>query len=278
MKRLMSFILLLVLAISSITSVYAQRQDGIRPSFKQGYARSAGESKHPQLWKGLVGAWVPDLGVTGNTLHDVSSFKNHGTLTNMDAGTDWVVSEGKHTLDFDGTNDYVDLGAAAVFDITGNMTILARINKTGDAAGIAMAGTILGKEIVSSAGYSFELLDSDDGSNPRKLRFFKFGLTPTSHFSTATIPDNTWTDVAAVYNGAESIIYINGAEDSSPSATGSITTNNDSLKIGFSRSSGNTDNYFNGNIIYVLFYNRALTPNEIAWLHREPYAMFERRE
>ena len=45
-------------------------------------------------------------------LPDLSGRANHGTLTNMDAGTDWpaVAIRGSHgrVLDFDGSNDYVD--------------------------------------------------------------------------------------------------------------------------------------------------------------------------
>lgn len=63
--------------------------------------------KYASLRQGLVGAWCPSLGPSGNTLLDRSGYGNHGTLTNMDAGTDWVGSRYGWALDFDGTNDYV---------------------------------------------------------------------------------------------------------------------------------------------------------------------------
>jgi len=62
-----------------------------RPSYGQGFARSAGESAYPKFWEGLIGAWVPELGPTGNTLIDVSGFGHHGTLTLMDPSSDWVI-------------------------------------------------------------------------------------------------------------------------------------------------------------------------------------------
>ena len=46
--------------------------------------------KYSSLRQGLVGAWCPSLGATGYRLLDRSGYGNHGTLTNMDAGTDWV--------------------------------------------------------------------------------------------------------------------------------------------------------------------------------------------
>lgn len=56
----------------------------------------------------IVGRWCPSAGATGFRLLDRSGRRNHGTLTNMDPPTDWLVSTGKGVLDFDGTNDRVD--------------------------------------------------------------------------------------------------------------------------------------------------------------------------
>ena len=64
-------------------------------------------SRYASLRQGLVGAWCPSLGASGFRLIDRSGYGNHGVLTNMDPGTDWVASGGKLALDFDGVNDYV---------------------------------------------------------------------------------------------------------------------------------------------------------------------------
>ena len=67
------------------------------------------ESAYPELWDGVVGAWCPSLGPTGLRLHDHSRRNNWGTLTNMDAATDWILSGGQYELDFDGVDDYIPL-------------------------------------------------------------------------------------------------------------------------------------------------------------------------
>jgi Concanavalin A-like lectin/glucanases superfamily len=59
------------------------------------------------ILQNLIGAWCPSLGPSGYTLLDRSGRGTHGTLTNMDAGTDWVGSPGGWALDFDGVNDFV---------------------------------------------------------------------------------------------------------------------------------------------------------------------------
>ena len=61
-------------------------------------------------YRGLVGWWCPSaLSPTGLSLLDLSGNNNTGTLTNMDAPTDWVQSGGRLALDFDNTNDTVSM-------------------------------------------------------------------------------------------------------------------------------------------------------------------------
>ena len=79
-----------------------------RPSYKQGYARSAAEAANPGLWKGLVFAGMTSLGPTGLTLRDISGRKNHGTLTNNPT---WVKTNKGWALDFDGNG-----ASVAVYD------------------------------------------------------------------------------------------------------------------------------------------------------------------
>jgi len=64
----------------------------------------------------LQGWWCPSLDTSGNgttTLTDLSGNGNNGTLTNMDAATDWVADTdngGVRALALSGTSQYVDLG------------------------------------------------------------------------------------------------------------------------------------------------------------------------
>ena len=79
------------------------------------------------LSDGLQGWWCPSLDTSGNgttTLTDLSGNGNNGTLTNMDAATDWVAdtdSGGVRALDFDGIDDYVaipELSSSGDFSIS----------------------------------------------------------------------------------------------------------------------------------------------------------------
>jgi len=57
------------------------RNDLPQPSYQQGFASCAAESEYPELWKRLVGAWVPEMGCTGNTMRDLSLQKAHASIT-----------------------------------------------------------------------------------------------------------------------------------------------------------------------------------------------------
>ncbi len=80
----------------------------LQPSYKTGFARSAGESAMPGLWRGLTSLWAPPLGPTGLAVHDWACRSNNGALTNMDIATAWVITPPYgHTIDLDGSNDYI---------------------------------------------------------------------------------------------------------------------------------------------------------------------------
>ena len=69
------------------------------------------ESEFPELANRVLRAWSPCLGVTGSRVPDVSRASQWGTLTGMDAATDWTLGDGAFGLDFDGVDDWVDFGS-----------------------------------------------------------------------------------------------------------------------------------------------------------------------
>jgi len=81
------------------------------PTFSeiQAVAQSRGaDSCAPGLWKDLVGFWPLAAG-GGATAYDISGYGNHGTLTNMDPSSDWVVTEKGRAVNFDKTNNYISV-------------------------------------------------------------------------------------------------------------------------------------------------------------------------
>jgi len=134
-------------------------------------------------------------------------------------------------LDFDGNNDYVEIGDVLIDGLT-NITVEAWINPRslrangGPSGHNANEGAIVHKNgssddnlglTVTTAGIAFYI---DNGSNNTLI-----GSAPAT---------NQWTHIAATYDGSDMQIYINGILDNSMSVAGSgaLINNTNSLRIG----------------------------------------------
>ena len=81
--------------------------------------------------------------------------------------------------------------------------------------------------------------------------------------TTATLPNNTWTNVAISNNAGSVQVYINGAADLSFSTTYNITGNN------FYIGAANNTQYFNGSIDQVRIFSTALPQSAVTALYNE---------
>jgi len=54
--------------------------------------------------------WLPMQDAAGGMCYDWSGKGHHGTLTGMDPATDWTTGKLGRALDFDGSNDSVNVG------------------------------------------------------------------------------------------------------------------------------------------------------------------------
>ncbi|MCI0703401.1 MAG: DUF4082 domain-containing protein [Planctomycetia bacterium] len=199
---------------------------------------------------GLVAAYNFNAG-SGSSLDDSTSNNNDGTIS----GATWT-SSGKYSgaLSFDGTNDWVTISDANSLDLTNGMTLEAWVRPTS----ANNYGTALFKE--KSGGLTYALYGVNGSSEP-----------PASYINSSTDGEkmaegasqlalNTWSHLAATYDGATFSLYVNGTLVSSQSVTGSLQTSNGVLRIGGNSVYGD---YFQGQIDDVRVYNRALSHSEI---------------
>ena len=96
----------------------------------------------------------------------------------------------------------------------------------------------------------------DQGPHRRDLH----GHIPGRPVRARSWPLNTWTHIAATYNGTTLAVYVNGFQAGQLVTSGSITVGTGALRIG-----GNTiwGEWFQGEIDEVRVYNRALAATEI---------------
>ena len=183
---------------------------------------------------------------SGLTAGDSSGNSNNGSISNATWNTG-----GKYgsALSFNGTNSIVSVNDSNSLDLTTGMTIEAWVKPTT----LSSWRTIILKEKTTSLAYA--LYANTDTGKPSAEMYGTSALAGTTQ-----LPLNTWTHIAATYDGTTLKLYINGSMVSSKSTSITIRISLDPLRIG-----GNTKwgEYFNGLIDEVRIYNRALTNLEI---------------
>lgn len=86
--------------------------------------------------------------------------------------------------------------------------------------------------------------------------------------SSVVVPTNTWTHVAATYNGATLGVWVNGVRVGSRAVTGRTCSNNNPLAVGAKNypAKGLLEAFWDGRLDDIRIYNRALTGTEIRGL------------
>ena len=208
----------------------------------------------------LLGHWTLDDG-SGGIASDSSSNGNDGTVNGAVWSTNGIVNG---ALDFDGSNDYVDLGT---LDIPGDkMTISAWINADTFSHLGGRDARIVSKATGTSAAAHYWMLSTvKSGSNTvLRYRLKTNASTKTLIATSAVLTTGTWIHVAAVYDGSQMRLYQDGVEVGSTGKTGAIDQNA-AVSAWIGRNpDGNRP--FEGLIDDVQIHSRALSAAEIAAL------------
>ena len=193
------------------------------------------------------------FGIDG--VYDDASGNGHdGTANGSPSSVAGDAGQG-NALQFGGS-DWVTVTDDAALDITGAITLVARVKVTTfDVAWQA----------ILTKGDSAWRLHRNSSSN--FVAFGTSGLTQTDLAGTISINDGAWHHIVAVYDGsANKYIYHNGALDASVGATGSISTNGTNFLIG--ENAEQSGRGWKGNIDDVRIYNRALSSTEANQLYQ----------
>ena len=248
------------------------RPSQVQPAYYQGFARNAAESANPGLWRGLVGAWMPMLGGTGNdVVPDLSGFRNDISLTSITAA-DWKQYQFNYkdgpavgpgwAIDFDGAADYGSVGTVP-FDTADGFScdclFMTEVPADQDRLVHHMDGT--------GSGRIFLQLRS-------KLSTFIDGtrLDGTTDISVDGIGEWYHGAVTHAVDG-DNVLYLNGVAENS----NTTTPENNIAGIAIGSSKTLAGNFWDGPIAIVRIWNRVLSPVEVKLLHADPMAPMRRR-
>lgn len=159
------------------------------------YARNAWESDYPELWRGLVGLWVPALGNTGGVLRDVSGRSNRTTIS----GATW----GAAALAFDGSDDYGYPSSDAAGKQASGLSVVVDLTP---AAGLAQYDVVV--SCVTDAGVGWRLWTRDAAAYKYYWEGYDTGVKNVQ--SLGAVSAGSRDVLACTHDGANLALWRNG--------------------------------------------------------------------
>lgn len=163
---------------------------------------------------------------------------------------------------FNGTNSKITLpsgGSSLNLNITGNFTLMAWVKtNTSTRETIIQNWNIPGNEY----GWLFDI--DSDGTVFLDIGNGASGSGSVRATSTGTVNDNAWHFVCATYDGTNSKIWIDGANDGSATPLSPTYDATRRTQIGIQNDTGTDLNPFVGSIDDVAVFDRALSSTEIS--------------
>ena len=223
-------------------------------------------TSHP-LARGLAGCWLLGEG-TGEIVADLGPYHRHGNF--LGGPPLWKPGRHGYCLKFDGTDECIDCGTGKFgWDLTNELSVVALVNH-----GASQLNTIFARCVYVRP---VRLHGQTNG----KFGWRVYTDTENDCIINSTSPHATdgseWVHVAGTWKPNGGYLYVNGVQEASDTATeGNLNvTDNQFVGIGGTYESSGFASCWIGGIEYVFIYNRALSVEEVKWLYREPFAMFD---
>jgi hypothetical protein len=214
---------------------------------------------------GLVGYWRLDE-TSGTSAADSSGNGNTGTMNGGLSGANAVGAQFLSGLDFDGTDDDINAGSAAMLDDLGALSACAWVYPDSLASDYY---TVIDKSVNGGTGWNLYTI----GATSVGGMGFGF-LSRTNDYSEryVSMSTGTWHHICVTWDGVDDVtgsikLYYNGSLQTpdNPGVAGSTPSDAaNNLKIG---EAGDGSYPYNGRLDEVRLYNRVLSAEEIASLY-----------
>ena len=210
---------------------------------------------------GLV-AYYP---FNGNA-HDESGHGHDGRVDGAVSAPD-VTGPSAGAFRFDGVSDRIWITNHTDFEFTRNFTLAAWVKR--DQAGRVMGDPIISKDDLQGTGRSEFLFrfESYLNSGADQLGFWWWNSGWHGGNVGPEVRDTLWHHVAAVHNGGEVLLFLDGDQIGSLPVTVPLRAQNEPLLIGQGHGTPPNGTYFMGSIDDVRIYSRSLAPMEVRDLY-----------
>jgi hypothetical protein len=212
-----------------------------------------GTTTYPPGKPGLDGVAFYPLDEGGGTTAEDAAGGHDATLVN---GPVWTAGHSGGALQFDGTDQYADTGAA-ILDTTGNYSAAAwvKLDRRGSFA------TAVSQDGDTNSAFYLQYSGADDR--------FAFSFAGVRALAAAPPQTGQWYHLVGVRDAATGslTLYVNGQQAGTASAClGDPSTGH--TVIGRARYGGNPVDYWAGAIDQVHVFDRALSADEVAQLYQ----------
>ena len=220
---------------------------------------------------GLVGHWTFDGADVTDKVYDKSVQGNHGYFYNGATTTAKVPGKIGQGFDFDGANDYLDMGdpPSGIFDFgaTGNFSISewVKILSTETSAQFVSkytGGTTMGWASSLNGDKAESYIRDGTGSGSDEI------VVITGN---TVINDGRWHHIVTTYDRAGNMsLFVDGVSDATPVSITTVTgTVSSAYNLNIGRKSASGFGYMAGSADDVRIYNRVLSAGEVKMLYNQ---------
>lgn len=156
---------------------------------------------------------------------------------------------------FDGDGDFLEVADDPTLDVTGGLSVAAWVFPASDQGAVV---TKIDNAPLDNSGWGLAVLPDE-----RSIFFVAVdGVSASATSAPGSVPLNTWSFLVGTSDGDTVRLYVNG-ELVDSIASESLPTNDETLLVGAFQRDGIEEQFFNGVIDEVAFYNLVLTGQEI---------------
>ena len=252
---------------------------GARPSFSRGFARHAAEAVHPNLRQKAALIVHPPLGITGATVFDRSTYRNHSAGNYNGA---WAVDPAMGpVLSMNGTSHYVDFGNAPSVQEQNTLIVLIWWKESGvpDSGDTWVSRYNTGADkrswvILLSAGL-VRVTITQNGDTVANVKTYDF-----SAGDSATVRDGGWHQFGFSFSSNLLKLYLDGRE-ATPGAmskdedVAQLFADDIPVLLGCRQTSGTKESWMPGQFGPAFIANRALALGEIQQLYIDKHAIVD---
>ncbi len=215
------------------------------------------------ITSGLVGHWTLDE-TSGSSIADLAG-SNTGTWVdsvNNDVAEETITGQLRSAINFDGVDDYIEIPQSSDLNVQDTVTLALWVK--------AVPGSNDYTRLITKNNnvtpYGFDIQQQVNGTNI-ELRVDTLTGGATSVAGISGVLDDTWHHIVYVIDRGNVASYLDGAPNSTGTYTHDGTGFGNSLDLTLGAHDNKTQDWLEGALDDVRFYNRALTAADVSTLY-----------